>query len=115
MPEGVGGVAKLAESSAIGYRPEHPPFIRGNAESSANEELEGQAPGFACLKPTVAVRSEPGGRDVYKRVVRRRPRKESMWLGGENLGARIARKRASLGVRAPAAAMVQLKGLSADV
>ena len=30
---GVGGVAKLAESSAIGDRPECPPFMRGNAES----------------------------------------------------------------------------------
>ena len=63
-PEGVGGVAKLTESSAIGNRPKRPPFMRGNADSSAKAGLGVPAPAFSHLKPTVAVWSEPGGRDV---------------------------------------------------
>ena len=53
-PEGVGDLAELAKSSAIGNRPECSPFMRGNAKSSAKEGLGVPAPAFLRLKPTIA-------------------------------------------------------------
>lgn len=49
-PEVVGGVAKPAESSAIGNGPERPPFMRGNTESSEKVGFGVSAPAFPHLR-----------------------------------------------------------------
>ena len=48
-PENEGAVAKPAESSAIGNKPELPPFMRGKGESSAKEGLGVLAPALPRL------------------------------------------------------------------
>ena len=102
-------VDRFAESSGAGNRPEYPPFMRGSAESSAKEGLGVPALAFPHLKPTVIVGSEPEERGVQKRSGGRRPHKASMWRGGANSGARIARRGVSLGAKAPGAIVAPLK------
>ena len=50
MPDNMDGVAKPAELSAIGNRPERPSLMRGNVEWSAKRRTRGSGDGLPALQ-----------------------------------------------------------------